>query len=169
MCRRTHRAFVTKRKISGGTVSDKGRDARDVMLGLAKTCMKLKISFYHFLGSRLGIGPPIPPLATLVRPSGYYHFPGNMPRLRRNAHMPLTGQHAKNTQSPINSRFVPTRIACASTWRPPRSLLSDRLSSMRFLRGVRSAPVAPLSCATRQNPLDSKMAKEIRHAYSAPS
>jgi Transposase IS66 family len=64
------RAFVTKRKISGGTVSDKGRDARDVMLGLAKTCMKLKISFYHFLGSRLGIGPPIPPLATLVRPSG---------------------------------------------------------------------------------------------------
>jgi hypothetical protein len=26
------RAFVTKRKISGGTVSDKGRDARDIML-----------------------------------------------------------------------------------------------------------------------------------------
>jgi hypothetical protein len=37
------RAFVTKRKISGGTVSEKGRQARDVMLGLAKTCMKLKI------------------------------------------------------------------------------------------------------------------------------
>jgi hypothetical protein len=31
------RAFVTKRKISGGTTSDNGRDARDVMLGLAKT------------------------------------------------------------------------------------------------------------------------------------
>ena len=30
------RAFVTKRKISGGTVSDKGRDARDVMLGWPK-------------------------------------------------------------------------------------------------------------------------------------
>ena len=30
------RAFVTKRKISGGTVSDRGRDARDIMLGLAK-------------------------------------------------------------------------------------------------------------------------------------
>jgi hypothetical protein len=29
------RAFVTKRKISGGTVSHKGRDARDIMLGLA--------------------------------------------------------------------------------------------------------------------------------------
>jgi hypothetical protein len=29
------RAFVTKRKISGGTASEKGRQARDVMLGLA--------------------------------------------------------------------------------------------------------------------------------------
>ena len=62
------RAFVTKRKISGGTVSDRGRDARDIMLGLAKTCMKLKLSFYDFLGSRLGIsGPAIPPLHQLVR------------------------------------------------------------------------------------------------------
>ena len=64
------RAFVTKRKISGGTVSDKGRDARDVMLGLAKTCMKLKVSFYAFVGDRLGIpGPTIPDLATLVSPA----------------------------------------------------------------------------------------------------
>ena len=63
------RAFVTKRKISGGTVSDKGRDARDIMLGLAKTCMKLKLSFYDFLGARLGLpGTPIPPLAQLIRP-----------------------------------------------------------------------------------------------------
>jgi hypothetical protein len=62
------RAFVTKRKISGGTVSDKGRDARDIMLGLAKTCMKLKLSFYEFIGERLGIpGPKIPPLASLIR------------------------------------------------------------------------------------------------------
>ena len=64
------RAFVTKRKISGGTVSDKGRDARDIMLGLAKTCMKLKLSFYEFIGARLGIpGPKIPPLASLIRPA----------------------------------------------------------------------------------------------------
>jgi len=62
------RAFVTKRKISGGTVSDKGRDNRDVMLGLAKTCMKLGIPFYHYLGSRLGTdAPEIPPLANLIR------------------------------------------------------------------------------------------------------
>ena len=64
------RAFVTKRKISGGTVSDNGRDARDVMLGLAKTCMKIDIPFYHYIGSRLGIpGPQIPPLASLIRPA----------------------------------------------------------------------------------------------------
>jgi len=64
------RAFVTKRKISGGTVSDNGRDARDVMLGLAKTCMKIGIPFYHYIGSRLGIaGPEIPPLASLIRPA----------------------------------------------------------------------------------------------------
>src|SRR6266852_5269053 len=63
------RAFETKRKIAGGTMSDKGRDARDIMLGLAKTCMKLKLSFYDFLGSRLGIvGTPILPLAEFIRP-----------------------------------------------------------------------------------------------------
>ena len=38
------------------------------MLGLAKTCMKLKLSFYEFIGARLGIpGPKIPPLASLIR------------------------------------------------------------------------------------------------------
>ena len=64
------RAFVTKRKISGGTVSDKGREARDIMLGLAKTCVKLKLSFYDFLGDRLGVpGQKIPPLASLIRPA----------------------------------------------------------------------------------------------------
>jgi len=64
------RTFVTKRKISGGTVSEKGRDARDIMLGLAKTCMKLKLSFYDYIGDRLGVpGPKIPPLESLVRPA----------------------------------------------------------------------------------------------------
>ena len=62
------RSFVTKRKISGGTVSEKGRQARDAMLGLDKTCKKLKIRFFDYLGARLGIpGPQIPTLPTLVR------------------------------------------------------------------------------------------------------
>ena len=64
------RACVTKRKISGGTVSEKGRRARDVMLGLAKTCSKLRVSFFNYLGDRLGLpGPRIPDLATLVAPN----------------------------------------------------------------------------------------------------
>jgi hypothetical protein len=39
------------------------------MLGLMKTCKKLGVSFYHYLGDRLGIAVSelsIPPLATLV-------------------------------------------------------------------------------------------------------
>lgn len=63
------RTFVTKRKISGGTVSDAGRDARDVLLGLMKTCTKLGVSFFAYLGDRIGIPTeaPIPPLPNLVR------------------------------------------------------------------------------------------------------
>ena len=61
------RAFVTKRKISGGTVSEKGREARDAMLGLAKTCKKLKLPFFDYLGARRPIPrPAVPDLATLV-------------------------------------------------------------------------------------------------------
>jgi hypothetical protein len=61
------RTVVIKRKISGGTVSEKGRSARDVMLGLAKTCAKLRLSFFDYLGDRIGIpAPHIPPLETLV-------------------------------------------------------------------------------------------------------
>ena len=63
------RVVVTKRKVSGGTVSESGRIARDVMLSLAKTCAKLKISFFHYLGARLGIpGPRLPPLESLIAP-----------------------------------------------------------------------------------------------------
>lgn len=63
------RTFVTKRKISGGTVSDAGRDARDVLLGLMKTCTKLGVSFFAYLGDRLDISAqaPIPPLPDLLR------------------------------------------------------------------------------------------------------
>jgi hypothetical protein len=62
------RTLMTKRKIFGGTVSRNGRGARDTMLGLAKTCRKLKLSFYEHLGSRLGmIGTQIPPPAEVIR------------------------------------------------------------------------------------------------------
>ena len=63
------RACVTKRKVSGGTVSEAGRTARDVLLGLMKTCRKLGVSFYRYLGDRLRApdAEPVPPLPNLVR------------------------------------------------------------------------------------------------------
>jgi hypothetical protein len=66
------RACVTKRKVSGGTMSEDGRTARDVLLGLLKTCRKLGVSFYRYLGDRLRVpgAMPVPPLANLVRHAG---------------------------------------------------------------------------------------------------
>ena len=63
------RCQVTKRKISGGTRSDAGRDCRDAFLGLMKTAAKLDISFWDYLGSRLNVpdAPSIPPLPEVIR------------------------------------------------------------------------------------------------------
>jgi Transposase IS66 family len=62
------RCQVTRRKISGGTRSDAGRDCRDAFLGLAKTCAKLRISFWDYLGARLAVAASvaIPNLPELV-------------------------------------------------------------------------------------------------------
>jgi hypothetical protein len=46
---------VTIRKISGGTRSEDGRQCRDTFLSLKKTCQKNAISFWPYLGDRLGI------------------------------------------------------------------------------------------------------------------
>jgi hypothetical protein len=66
------RCQVTKRKVSGGTRSDVGRDCRDAFLGLAKTCAKLGVAFWDYLGSRLAIPdqPAVPSLADLIRCRG---------------------------------------------------------------------------------------------------
>ena len=63
------RAHVTKRKVSGGTWSEAGRDARDACLGLIKTCQKQGLTFFDYLGARLGVSgaPHIAPLPDLVR------------------------------------------------------------------------------------------------------
>jgi Transposase IS66 family len=62
------RCQVTRRKVSGGTRSDLGRDCRDTFLALAKTCAKLGISFWAYLGARLAVPNAafIPPLPQLV-------------------------------------------------------------------------------------------------------
>jgi hypothetical protein len=66
------RCHVTKRKISGGTHSDAGRDCRDAFLGLMHTCAKLGIAFWDYLGDRIGVAgnPKVPPLPDLVRCRG---------------------------------------------------------------------------------------------------
>ena len=49
------RCQVTRRKVSAGTRSDEGRDSRDAFLGLSKTCDKLGIPVWDYLGSRLKV------------------------------------------------------------------------------------------------------------------
>ena len=49
------RCYVTRRKVSAGTRSDTGRDCRDAFLSLAKTCDKLRIAVWDYLGSRFKV------------------------------------------------------------------------------------------------------------------
>jgi hypothetical protein len=49
------RCQVTRRKVSAGTRSELGRDNRDAFLGLAKTCAKLGINLWDYLGSRFKV------------------------------------------------------------------------------------------------------------------
>jgi hypothetical protein len=62
------RCHVTRRKVSGGTRSDVGRDCRDAFLSIVKTCAKLEIGFWDYLGARLSVpfSPTIPYLTELV-------------------------------------------------------------------------------------------------------
>ena len=63
------RCHVTRRKVSGGTRSDIGRDCRDAFLGLMKTCSKQAIRFWDYLGCRLGVdgAVSVPLLPGLIR------------------------------------------------------------------------------------------------------
>ena len=61
------RDYVKKRKISGGTRSESGRQARDTFASLKKTCRKLGVRFWDYLQDRVrGLGQ-IPRLAELIR------------------------------------------------------------------------------------------------------
>jgi len=67
------RCQVIKRKISGGTHSDAGRDCRDAFLGLMHTCTKLGIAFWDYLGDRIGVAgqAQVPALPDLIRCRGH--------------------------------------------------------------------------------------------------
>lgn len=61
------RCHVTRRKISAGTRSDIGRDCRDAFLSLAKTCDKLGIAIWDYLGSRFKVAGH-----AIIEPLEYY-------------------------------------------------------------------------------------------------
>ncbi|NEO74434.1 MAG: transposase [Moorea sp. SIO3H5] len=61
------RERVIRQKISGGTRSQLGRQARDTMVGLKKTCRKLGVSFWEYLLSRVRGDPSIESLAELLK------------------------------------------------------------------------------------------------------
>jgi hypothetical protein len=55
--------------ISGETRSEAGKQARDTFLSLLKTCTKLAVSFWDYLGARLKIpeASAVPWLPDLIR------------------------------------------------------------------------------------------------------
>jgi hypothetical protein len=60
------RDYVKKRKISGSTRSESGRQARDTFASLKKTCRELGVNFWAYLQDRVrGVGQ-IPRLAALI-------------------------------------------------------------------------------------------------------
>jgi hypothetical protein len=61
------RDYVKKRKISGGTRSDLGRQARDTFASLKKTCRRLGVNFWAYLQDRVRGAGQIPRLADLIR------------------------------------------------------------------------------------------------------
>ena len=61
------RCHVTRRKISAGTRSEIGRDCRDAFLSIAKTCDKLGIAIWDYLGSRFKVAG-----AAIIEPLDHY-------------------------------------------------------------------------------------------------
>jgi hypothetical protein len=61
------RCHVTRRKVSAGTRSNIGRDCREAFLSLAKTCDKLGIAIWGYLGSRFKVMA-----AAIIEPLDHY-------------------------------------------------------------------------------------------------
>jgi Transposase IS66 family len=61
------RDYVKKRKISGSTRSERGRQARDTFASLKKTCRRLGVNFWAYLQDRVRGAGQIPRLVDLIR------------------------------------------------------------------------------------------------------
>ena len=106
-------------KISGGTRSDQGRDCRDAFLGLLLTCAKLGVSFWDFLGHRLGVAEADAPyLPDLIRlRSATPERPDFCPKYCEN---PLSG----------------LRIFCSGCSLVVRCEINQRRHCIKLLRGA---------------------------------
>jgi len=60
------REYVKRRKVSGSTRSDTGKQCRDTFTSLKKTCRKLGISFWQYLQDRIECKNKLPPLYELM-------------------------------------------------------------------------------------------------------
>jgi hypothetical protein len=60
------RDHVRKKKVSGGTRGNAGRQCRDTFSSLKKTCRKLGISFWRYLIDRISCSDHIPPLPHII-------------------------------------------------------------------------------------------------------
>ena len=140
------RAFVTKRKISGGTVSEKGRQARDVMLGLARICIKLKIPFFDYLDDRSPFQDPRP-------------TPRNPPHSRSNlASAPEITLRTRSAWSATAGRSMLSsrgpRVDAAPQ-RPFRRYISlDITASLRAKSPNRNSPKGGVSRRSIVGPID---------------
>lgn len=90
------RACVIKQKISGGTMSTKGRQARDVLLGLMKTCRKLGVSFFTGLSDRLGLNTGTKRL---------HRWPIRSPRSRKFGSLPIALVTSTSTRGQIRGKW----------------------------------------------------------------
>ena len=69
------REYVKRRKISGSTRSDTGKQCRDTFTSLKKTCKKLGIPFWKYLNDRVCKKYEIPPLAEVMKLKMAESFP----------------------------------------------------------------------------------------------
>ncbi len=60
------REYVKRRKISGSTRSDEGRDCRDTFASLKKTAKKLQVPFWSYLVDRISKENKIPQLSEMI-------------------------------------------------------------------------------------------------------
>ena len=159
------RCQVTKRKISGGTRADVGRDCRDGFLGLLKTCGKNGIEFWDYLGAAskspvAGTSPPSPKSS----PPG---LPDRHDRIGNHSQCP----HAAVDE--VADRGVSAHSRALQEGRPQPALANARafapLAIFR-LKPLKSLKTAKESrsrwCSISPNPACGEVEREIFHLAS---